>query len=353
VLQGFGAAMVGTTGMAILTSVFPPQRRGRAIGIYVAAVYLGLSVGPTFGGTMTHHFGWRSIFLAVVPLGLAAIFITARHLKKEWKGSSGEKFDLTGSLLYVVSLMALSYAALRLPHPSAWLTAAAGMAGLWLFVSHEKSIRFPVFEVRLFQNNRIFAFSGLAALINYAATFAVTFLLSLYLQFVKGLNPQTTGLILVFQPIIQALFSPLTGKLSDRIEPRILASAGMGLTALGLLQLAFLGPATPVSYIVGVLIMLGSGFALFSSPNVNALMSAVEKKHYSRASGAVATMRLLGQMVSMVTVTVVFTLFLGDKPMLAANHTLFLKSLRIVFLIFTLLCLLGIFFSMARGMLRE
>jgi MFS family permease len=209
-----------------------------------------------------------------------------------------------------------------------------------------------VFDVCLFQNNRVFAFSSLAALINYSATFAVTFLMSLYLQYVKGFNPQTAGFILVFQPVIMAGLSPFAGRLSDRLEPRWIASIGMGLTATGLLSLVFLGPETPTGAIIGILCLLGLGFALFSSPNMNAIMGAVEKQYFGIASGAVATMRLLGQMLSMAVATVVFTLIMGSARIEASNLPLFLQSARIVFIIFTILCVAGIYFSLARGRLR-
>lgn len=173
VVQGFGAAMLITTGMAIVTSVFPPSRRGRAIGIYVTAVYIGLSIGPTAGGALTHHFGWRSIFLVVVPLGLASIIITMKYLKTEWVGSPDDKFDLTGSILYGVALVALIYGASLLPDPVAYALLIFGLSMIILFVAHQRSTPYPVFEVRLFQTNRLFTFSSLAALINYAATFAV------------------------------------------------------------------------------------------------------------------------------------------------------------------------------------
>jgi len=352
VLQGVGAAMIITTGMAILTSVFPPHRRGRAIGIYVAAVYVGLSVGPTAGGVMTQHFGWRSIFWAVVPLGIFSIIVTRTCLRGEWKGAPGDKFDLIGSLLYGPSLVALIYGASFLPAPVAFLGVGLGVAGLIAFAVRQASVRYPVFDVCLFQNNRVFAFSSLAALINYAATFAVTFLMSLYLQYVKGFPPQTAGFILLFQPVIMAALSPFAGRLSDRIEPRWIASCGMGLTALGLLRLVFLGPETSTEAIIGILCLLGLGFALFSSPNMNAIMGAVEKKYFGIASGAVATMRLLGQMLSMAIATVVFTLIMGSAQISASNLPLFLKSAKIVFVIFTFLCAAGIYFSMARGRLR-
>ncbi|MEJ2156187.1 MAG: MFS transporter [Desulfobacteraceae bacterium] len=238
VFQGFGAAMFVTTGMAIVTSVFPPKRRGRAIGIYVAAVYIGLSVGPFIGGFLTQYVGWRSIFALVVPFGMASVWVTLRFLQEEWADARGEKLDIIGSLLYGGSVFLLVYGASLLPHQLAAYLILTGAAMLALFVRFELRTSQPVFEVRLFSGNRMFAFSSLAALISYAATFAITFLLSLYLQYIKGFDPRTAGTILVAQPLVMAVFSPVAGRWSDRVEPRLIASAGMALTALGLVLFA-------------------------------------------------------------------------------------------------------------------
>lgn len=353
VFQGMGAAMIVTTGMAIVTSVFPPNKRGSAIGIYVAAVYIGLSVGPFVGGALTHHFGWRSIFIAIVPFGLVSIYITLKYLKKEWVGERGGKFDTIGSILYGFALLTLIYGASLLPNKTAYFMMAVGVVGFIAFAKQEQRVNSPVFDLKLFQNNKLFAFSSLAALINYAATFAITFLLSLYLQFIKGMNPRSAGLILIAQPIVMAVLSPLAGRWSDRIEPRIIASGGMAVTVLGLVQLITIGETTSLAYLIAILSMLGFGFALFSSPNMNAIMSSVEKKHYGIASGAVATMRLLGQMFSMATATVVFAIILGKLQITPSTYDLFLKSFKTILFIFALICTVGIFFSFSRGALRE
>ena len=353
VLQGFGAAMFITTGMAILTSVFAPSKRGRAIGMYVAAVYIGLSVGPFVGGILTQQLGWRSIFLVTVPLGAGSVYITVKYLKGEWADAREEKLDIPGSILYGAAILLLVYGATLAPDPKAVYLIAVGTVCLGAFIWQELKTRYPVFEVRLFTENKLFTFSSLAALINYSATFAVTFLLSLYLQYIKGIAPQGAGTVLVAQPIMMAIFSPLAGRMSDRFEPRKLATAGMALTALGLLFFATLGYETPIGYIVLNLTMLGFGFALFSSPNMHAIMGSVEKRHFGIASGAVATMRLLGQMTSMAIAMVILALYVGREEIAPANYDLFLQSVRVSFTIFALLCTIGIFFSFFRGTLRS
>ena len=259
VLQGIGAAMFVTTGMAILTSVFPPSRRGRVIGIYVAAVYIGLSVGPFAGGFITRYLGWRSIFAVVVPFGAASVYMTVKFLKAEWTDARGETFDLRGSLVYGLSILALIYGASLLPRMLAVYLMTAGLAGLGIFIALELRVPHPVFEVKLFNQNRLFTFSSLAALINYSATYALTFLLSLYLQYIKNIPPQYAGTILIAQPIVQAVFSPLAGRLSDRIEPRRIASSGMLITAIGLFFFASVGPDTSYVLIILMLALLGFG----------------------------------------------------------------------------------------------
>ena len=353
IFQGMGAAMVVTTGMPILIAVFPPQERGRVIGLYVAAVYLGLSIGPLAGGLLTQHGSWRLIFVAVVPLNVLALFLTLRYLPREPVATVKPPFDIPGTLLYTISLVMVVYGASRLLAIFAWGLIGCGAAGLLGFVCWELRVPYPVFEVRLFASNRVFAFSSLAALINYSATFAVTFLLSLYLQYILSLPPQSAGMILMAQPIVQALFSPLSGRLSDRVEPAILASLGMAITAASLLALSVLTQISSLIFILGVLIALGMGFALFSSPNMNTIIGAIDQRHHGTASGVVATMRLLGQMTSMAMVMLVFALVIGPREIEPALYPQFLKSVRICFILSSCPCLSGIFFSVYRGRLRH
>ena len=353
VFQGVGGAMVFATGIAILTSVYPPQERGKVLGIAVSAVYIGLACGPFFGGWLTQLFSWRSIFLVNIPLGMGIIVLVAWKLKGEWAGSEGDKIDLIGSLIYGAAIVAIMYGITIIPAPASIGFILAGIGALAGFVKWETRVPYPVFEVNLFIENRTFAFSCLAALINYSATFAVAFLLSLYLQYIKGLTPQGAGGVLIAQPIVMAVFSPLAGKLSDKIEPRVIASLGMGLTTLGLILLTLIGHHTTLLYVVISLLVLGFGFALFSSPNMNAIMSSVPKKYYGIASGTVGTMRVLGQMLSMGIATLVIALFIGRVPIIPDLYPLLISSIKIAFIISACLCAAGVFFSLYRGDLRS
>ncbi|MBN2382307.1 MFS transporter [bacterium] len=353
IVQGFAGSMIFGTAVAILLSVFSPSERGRVLGINVSAVYAGLSLGPFVGGVLTDQLGWRSVFMMNVPLGIFILAAVLLKLKGEWAEARGERIDLTGSIIYGLSLLALTYGLSILPQLFGFILIVCGIIGITAFVRYEFKIDQPVIYMGLFRNNPVFTFSNLATLINYSATFALTFLLSLFLQYNKGYSPQATGLILVIQPVIMALFSPLAGKLSDRIEPRIVATAGMIVTVFGLVLLIFLENSTTLSFIIPTLALLGFGFALFSSPNTSAIMGAVEKKYYGVSSAIVGTMRLLGQVISMGIAMLVFSLLMGSVEITPSTHAVLLKSITICFSIFSVLCILGVFASMARGNLRS
>ncbi len=353
VIQGVGSAMIFATGIAIIASVFPPEERGKALGINVAAVYAGLSLGPLLGGLLTQHLTWRSVFIVNVPFGAVIIGLVACKLRAEWAPAHDETFDLTGSVIYGLTLVAMMFGITRLPGlEGAWFV-FLGLLGIFGFVMWEKQVDHPVFHLDLFSANRTFRFSCLAALIHYSATFALNFLLSLYLQYIKGLGPQGAGFVLIAQPVMMALLSPFAGRLSDRVEPRVVASVGMALTTLGLSFCIFLDQGTNVAFVVCTLLLIGVGYGLFSSPNTNAIMGSVDKRFYGLASGSVGTMRLLGMMVSMAVATVIFTLLIGRVQITPEHHAAFINGMRLAFMIFSLLCFVGIFSSLARGKLRE
>jgi len=352
VLQGIGGAMVFTTAVAILVSVYPAQERGRVLGINVAAVYLGLSLGPFLGGLLTQYFGWRSIFLLGVLAGIVIIVVVFWKLKGEWAEAKGEKFDLIGSIVYSLALVAILYGFTHLPQMlGVWLI-LAGIIGLVAFVWWETRVKSPVLDINLFRGNPVFTLSNVAALISYSATAGVAFLLSLYLQYIKGLNPQNAGLTLIAAPAMQAIFSPIAGRLSDRIEPRLIASIGMGFTAIGLFMLIFLNAETSLWFVVISLTILGFGFALFSSPNTNAVMGAVQAKFYGVASATLATMRQLGIVLSMGLSMLLFSVLIGRVQITPEYYAPFLSSVRIAFIVFTVLSMGGIFASLARGKVR-
>jgi EmrB/QacA subfamily drug resistance transporter len=331
-LEGLGAAMIFGTGVAILTSVFPPQERGRVLGINLAATYFGLSMGPFIGGLLIQNFGWRSIFLVNVPLGILIIFMMLWKLKSEWAGAAGEKFDSIGSAVYAMAMIALVYGISLLSSAKGYFLILGGLIHLAAFVVIEGRTKSPVLDIKLFRGNRTFALSNLAAFLNYSSTYAVAFFLSLYLQYIKGFSPQSAGMLMLLQPAVQAIFSPFAGRLSDRVEPRIVASSGMILTVMGLSILTMLGKSTSLNLVVASLLLLGMGFAFFASPNTSAIMGAVEKRFCGVASGMVGTMRLTGQMFSQGIAMLATAFYLGNAQIVPSNYSMFLMAMKLAFI---------------------
>lgn len=353
--QGIAYAMVFGTSMAILTSVVPPQERGRALGINTAAIYIGLSLGPVLGGAICTYINWRGIFLLGFVLNIIILSLTLLKLKGEWKGSEGEAFDIWGSIFCISGLALFLLGLSNLTSSTSYIIVLlGGIVLIAIFIRYEYRTNFPLLPIKKFAKNTTFIFSNLATLINYSATFALGYLLSLYLQLVLGLDTTYSGLILLSQPIIMATLSPIAGKLSDKIEPQILASIGMGITTLGLFLFIFLSANTSVMLVILNSIIVGMGFALFSSPNTNAVMSSVDRTYYAIASSTMGTMRLLGQTFSMAIVSLITSMNIGTLDLNSAEYPLrFILSSRISFITFTAFCFMGIFASLARGKMSK
>jgi EmrB/QacA subfamily drug resistance transporter len=353
VLQGISAAMTGGTAIAILTSVFPGKERGRAIGISIAAVYLGLTLGPFMGGIMTEQFRWPSIFYLSAALGVVVVSLFFWKLKGEWAEARGEKFDLVGAAVFSFSLVMVMYGFSVLTTVLGVVLFVLGLLGLLVFVWWEAKVASPVFNIGVFRKNTVFVFSNLAALINYSGTFAATFFMSLYLQYIQGFSPQTAGLVLMASSVIMTIFAPVAGRLSDRIEPRKVAAIGMALSGVSLALLIFLNETTALWYIVASLMVAGLGIAFFSSPNTNAVMGSVGKQFFGVASGTQGSMRSSGMMVSMGIIMILFSIYIGQAEIVPENYPAFMESARVGFIIFSSLCFAGIFAQLAGRRSRQ
>lgn len=357
VLQGVASAMIFSNGVAMLTAVAPPELRGRLLGVTVACVYTGLSLGPIIGGVLTQVFGWRSVFLGTVPLGFATFVLAAWYLPggadapraETGAAERADGIDAVSVALYAAMFIGFAIGLSLVPAPpSPWLI-AAGLAAGAAFAFRSLRVRSPVLDVRLFQTNRVFTLSSLAALLNYAAGSPSAFLVSLSLQYLKGMTPVHAGAVLIAQPATQAVISPAAGWLSERIEPRTVASIGMAMTAGGLAALAAAPPGAPVSYVAAALIVMGAGFGLFSSPNTNAIMSSVPPRIYGVAAGVTSTVRIAGQLLSFAAITMIFNAFLGSAPVTAENLLRFRAAARLGFAVFAAACATGVLASLARG----
>lgn len=351
-LQGISSAMLYATQIAIITSVFPKEKRGHMIGYTVAAIYLGLSAGPLLGGYLVDLFGWRASFVFHIPLALLVLFIAYTRVPYEWLAELPERVDINGAALYAISIILLCAGVSLLPDLTGFICLAISSAGFWWFVRFEHRTNAPIFDVSQFYVNRVFAYSCLASLIMYTATFANVVLVSLYLQLILGMSASAAGTIMMIQPLTMAVLSPVCGRLSDIIEPRVIATAGVIVTIIGLSLLASLNNDSHLTVVVVAMMTTGAGFSLFSSPNVNAIMSSVGKKNYGSATAAMATMRIVGQLTSMVLVTLVFNLILANTEISRDNIQQLGQAISTTFIVASVLCISGIFFSLARGRLH-
>lgn len=347
-VQGLGHGLVVTAGPAMVVMSFPAEKRGKALGIYLTSVYVGLTLGPLIGGVMTEHLGWRSLFFLNIPSGLLALFLNWQLRKVKDEGTR-DKFDFAGGILSGSAILITIYGLTVLPEIKGILILIGGLILFAIFVWWEKHIEIPLLDMALLGHNRTFIFSNAAALINYSATFALNMLLSLYLQYIMGFSPQITGIIMVILPLVQSIFAPMAGHFSDRFGSRSIATIGMGLNTIGLTMLYFIGNDTTLWYLIIAMVIIGFGLALFVSPNTSAIMSSVPRNSYGVASATQATARQVGIMLSLGIVTVIFAVFIGSVPITQEYYPQFLNSVKITLSIFAALCFAGMFASFARS----
>ena len=349
-LQGVGTALISTAGMIFLSNEFTGERRGTAFGLYTAAVYFGLSTGPFLGGFIVRFFGWRGIFYSIAVFAFLMLFLAWHQLPiQDGEGWRGAKFDFKGSLIYSAGLIMIICNVGKIGSLPGIAGIAVGVGAMLFFLLYERRAEHPLVDVKLFEGNRPLFFSCMACFISYSAVFAVTYLLSLYLQYAKGLTPDAAGFILITQPLMQAVVSPFSGRASGRFEPAFVASIGMALTAAGLFFLIWIDADTGIRYIVSVSLLLGFGFALFAAPNNIAIMSSVTREHYASVSAIIGTLRLLGQLFSMAIATTVFSVVMGRSLVRAENIDKFIAGVGMSFTIMTLLCVLSVVLSVSRG----
>lgn len=311
-VQGAGSAMTFGSSLAIIISVFGARERGLPLGLNTAAIYVGLTVAPALGGLITDTFGWRAVFL--IPLPIAAILLTVIFvfLKQEWRHERYSAFDWLGATIFAAWTVVMVVGLRGLPQ---WpnviaLLLSACLAGLfvWQQSRHDE----PLIRVQMFRANRLFTRSLATAFLMYSSTYPLAFLLSLYLQYVRGLSALEAGQVLLVQALAMALLAPFAGRLSDRVEPRIISTVGCVCVALGFALLSRLGFDTSPAYIGSSLFLMGIGFGLFSTPNNNAVMSAVPVGEVGVASATVNLARVTGQLVGISLINLIIHLLLGD-----------------------------------------
>ena len=339
--QGIALAGIYVSYMPLLLATTDESRHGHILGQAVALTYLGLSLGPVIGGALTEFIGWRCIFLLAAALVLLS-YLFIRPVRQEWYENGAPFVNAVSSVLSASAILCTLYGLSSFSDNSLFFY--AGLVLSVIFVLHEGRSFHPLLPLYLFRN-LTFSMSNLAALIQYSATYAVSFLLSLYLQVILGLTPAVSGAVLLIQPLVMAVLSPRAGDLSDKYGPRGIASLGLILTAPGLLAFAVL-PDISVGQGALCLAVIGMGAALFGAPNNSAIMGSVKKMHHGIASSVLALSRNLGQAFSMAAVTFIMT---AETEQAAAYKDGVLSAFHISFLLLSVLCLFAAAASLARG----
>lgn len=352
VLQGLACALIFATNNAILIDSYPVSIRGKMLGFAVTSTYFGLSTGPVFGGLITHYLGWRYVFIFTLLISLFAMILALAKLPKnsfDHEEKTKGSFNIFGNILYLGMIFCIMYGFSSFgENHFAKMLIFVGVGLLVLFVIHELKTEKPIIKMSLFIGNTSFLLSNLAALFNYGATFAVGYLMSIYLQLIMGLDAQWAGIVLITQPLIMAIISPFAGKASDKVSPFKMASFGMALCAITLFSYTFLGVNGSIIHILINLIIIGIGFGVFSSPNTNAIMSCVEKEDYGVASSILATMRSLGHTSSMAIITLIMSTHLGKLSFAQATPEQLVGTMHTCFIVFSIICVVGVFISLQR-----
>ena len=343
-ILGIALSFINVTSMAMIVSAFPPEERGKALGINITGVYVGLSLSPVLGGILNYNLGWRSVVLFGVPFLFVILALLLTRIDEEWISSVNIAIDLKGSFTYTVGMVLFMYGFTILNTQLGIILTILGVVILVIFGLIELRQAHPVFDIRLFKNHK-FLSANFASLSAYLATYAVTTILNYHLQYIKGFDSQTAGIILLVAPLCQVVLAPIAGRLSDKFVPQILAAIGMGLGTVSLFLFSSLNANTSMEFLIISMIIYGVAFGLFSPPNTNVIMGSVPPKDTSAASAAVATMRSVGQAMSMGILTLVFAFVMGNVPIIAEYYPLLISSCQMTCLICLVLCIASVFAS--------
>jgi len=343
-ILGISLSFINVTSMAMIVSAFKPEERGKALGINITGVYVGLSLSPVLGGILNYHLGWRSVVLFGVPFLFVILALLLTKIDEEWITFADIPLDIKGSFSYGIGMVLFMYGFTILNTPLGVLLTILGIIILIIFGLIELRQPHPVFDIRFFKNRK-FLSSNFASLCAYLATFAVTTILNYHLQYIKGFDSQSAGMVLLVAPLCQVVLAPIAGRLSDKYVPQILAAIGMALGTISLFLFSFLSAETPIEFLIMSMIIYGVGFGLFSPPNTNVIMSSVPPKDTSVASAAVSTMRTVGQAMSMGILTLIFAFVMGDVPIVEQYYPLLISSCQITCLICVVLCIASVFAS--------
>ncbi|WP_158971795.1 MFS transporter [Paraglaciecola sp. L3A3] len=348
-VQGGASSMIFATGLAIITSVTPANKRGAALGIASACIYTGLTIAPAVGGWLTELWGWRSVFFFQVPIVLALLLLIKMRLAGEWKNAEKTKYDWWGTAIFAVFSASLVYGLSILPSVLGCFMLVLSAISLTSFIVHQSRSHRPLIRVQMFRDSRLFSMSLSTSLLMYASNFPLIFLMSLYLQYVKGFTPSHAGQIILVQALSMAIMAPLSGKLADKFQPRLIATLGCVIVGCGLYVLSSINVTTSILYITSSLLLIGVGFGLFSTPNNNAIMGAVQNNEVGVASASLNLSRTIGNLLGMSLVNLMVHYFIGDAQLTMEQNPALIQTFEMALNMSLIFVLLACFISVLRG----
>ncbi|MEE1117823.1 MFS transporter [Methanosphaera sp.] len=343
VVLGIGSALLNVSSIALIVEAMPNEKKGPALGIAVAAVYIGIALSPILGGSLIFNFGWQSLFIATFPVILLNYYLSNK-IKKEWIHYDNNKFDINGTILYSVGIVLFIYGFTRILEFTGQILTIIGIILLVIFGIWELKSSNPIFEMKLFKNIR-FAAANLACLFSYFATFMITYVYNYHLQYIMGMNSQTAGLYLIITPAIMVLMSILSGYLIKKIKGEYLTGTGLIILAVAFILLCTLSNTTPLEIILIAMTLHGIGYGLFSSPNTVLITTSVPEEETSKASASLSAMRLIGQTVSLGIFTTVFAIIMSNVVIEPKYYALLIESCHLISILAVIFVVIGAIIS--------
>ena len=310
-LQAIGGAMLTANGRAIVSTVFPPEERGKALGYTSVALHTGFLTGPTLGGFLIDTLGWRWIFYINLPVGMLGAYLAWKTMEETGGDEKeGAKIDFVGAFL-LLSKNTLFLSTIRdLPHEGLNLTSISllvlSFTGLFLLILTELRVEVPILSLSLFRS-RLFTFANLSLFFITSSQAAIQFLMPFYLQSIMGFSPSKMGWIIIANSVVIVLVAPLAGRLSDRFGSRFLCTIGTSVIVLGQFFIASLTRSASIPRIMLPLALSGLGIAIFNTPNQNAILGSAPRDKVGAAAGMAITTGRLGASCGVALSTTLFT----------------------------------------------
>lgn len=357
VVQALGASIMMALSQGIVTSIFPSNERGKALGITGMVVAMGSLVGPSLGGILVSLFGWRSIFYINIPFGILGICLTLWVMKDNTELPKVKIFDFKGATFFSVSILLLFIGLLwmqegRVSNLFIVLMIFASLLLLALFIVNEVKEKHPLINLELFKN-RVFSIGLLCGYLSFCSMFAYTFFMPFYLQYALKLDIMHAGIIMSLYPLTMALVAPISGWLSDKITYKPLTIIGLCINTIALALLSTLKTSSSTIFIGFLIVILGAGGSIFQSPNNSSIMGAVPRDKLGTAGSINAFFRNFGMVsgttIAVIIYTAVTKLGIDSISGSSFNSGIFLKGFSIVMINASLMCFLAVLLSIKRN----